>query len=172
MPPIGHYTTGYLRAEPREPSHESQATNTEPQNPSPESQATKTEPQNPSFESQATKTEQQIQKSQARRAEPQNQTTRTKPWELRKTNSAKYWLKLLWKITVPNVFGHHLRSQLIHSPGAIWKLQTPKEGAGQHKYYMDDSKNRPSIALPELTISQKHLHKSLYKYIGKSAWGK
>jgi hypothetical protein len=40
------------------------------------------------------------------------------------------------------------------------------------KYYMDDPKNRPVIALPELTIGQKHLHKSLYKYIGKSAWGK
>ena len=65
MPPIGHYTTGYLKAEPREPSHESQATNTEPQNPSPESQATKTEPQNPSFESQATK--------------PSDKSTRAKP---------------------------------------------------------------------------------------------
>ena len=48
----------------------------------------------------------------------------------------------------------------------------PKKGAGQYRYYMEDSKNRPGIAPPELTIGQRHLHKTLYKYIGKSAWGK
>ena len=55
-------------------------------------------------------------------------------------------------------FGRRLRSQLPHLPGANdLDIANAKKGAEQRKSCIKDSKNRPGIALPELTIGQKVL---------------
>ena len=55
-------------------------------------------------------------------------------------------------------FGRRLRSQLPHLPGANdLDIANAKKGAEQRKSHMMDSKNKPGIALPELTIGQKVL---------------
>ena len=54
--------------------------------------------------------------------------------------------------------GRCLRSQLPHLPGANdLDIANAKKGAEQRKSHIKDSKNRPGIALPELTIGQKVL---------------
>ena len=55
-------------------------------------------------------------------------------------------------------FGRRLRSQLPHLPGANdLDIANAKIGAEQRKINMEDTKNQPRTALPELTVGQKVL---------------